>query len=123
MYSVDLNSIEITDHFYDRARERVGIPKRAVKKLAKDALIKGIMVDDIDHDTKLYKALNSLIRPFNLNHLEYNRYAVLYRDYVIVFQYPNIAVTILHASEYIINMAEKYIRRKINGCNTTKILS
>lgn len=123
MCNVDLNSIEITDHFYDRVRERVGIPKRATKRLVKTILSKGLMLDDIDHESKLYKTVNSLVESYNLNHLENNRFVVLYREYVVVFQYPNIAVTILHASEFVMNLADKYIRRKMNGCNTIKSVS
>lgn len=123
MYSVDLNNIEISNHFYRRCKERTKIPKRAIPNFIKKALLNGVVVDDIDHDSKLYNIINSLVMSYNLGHLEKNRFAVLYRDFIIIFEYPNIAVTIIYASEYIINMAEKYIRRNIHECSTTKVVS
>ena len=93
MHSVDY---EISDHFYNRAKHRVGLPKRGVSRLVKNALYEGIYVDYLDPTSK----------------------------YMILFEKPNIAVTILYAPDSIVKCANEYYKRRTdNGCNTAKSLS
>ncbi len=117
MHSVDY---EISDHFYNRAKHRVGLPKRGVSRLVKNALYEGIYVDYLDPTSKLYK----LMKSFTNKHTRSDRFAVYYRQYMILFEKPNIAVTILYAPDSIVKCANEYYKRRTdNGCNTAKSLS
>ena len=120
MLSVDYS---ISDHFYDRAKSRVGLPTKGVERLIKKALYEGIYVDYLDPYSKLYKLMNAYTKRCNTQrHKE--RYAIYYRRYIILFEKPNIAVTILYAPDSIVKCAKEYKRRlDIDGCNTIKSIS
>lgn len=103
---------EISNHFYDRAKSRVGIPKRAVTRLVKNALYYGIYTDYLDPSSKLYK----LMKAFTAKCNSYNgvdRFAIYYRRYMILFQKPNIAVTILYAPDSIIKCVNEYYKGEL----------
>jgi hypothetical protein len=113
----------ISDHFYDRAKSRVGLPKKGVERLIKNALYDGIYMDYLDPYSKLYKLMNAYTKRCNTQRNK-ERYVVYFRRYIILFEKPNIAVTILYAPESIVKCAKDYYKRRLDdGCNTIKSIS
>ena len=75
----------ISDHFYDRAKSRVGLPKKGVERLIKNALYDGIYMDYLDPYSKLYKLMNAYTKRCNTQRNK-ERYVVYFRRYIILFE-------------------------------------
>ena len=105
-----------TDHFNERIKERVGVNKSGTNKFISKVLTNGYRAEDFKKNSKVYNYLKKLCS----NHID--RFSVFYRNYIVIFAYGNIALTIMHAPDVIIRGVKKSLKEnKYNGnCSSKK---
>lgn len=80
---------EVTNHFTEKIKDRVGISKKLSKFYFKEALEKGLHMTDVECRPSLKKYLDKKIKG--------NRLAVIYNRHIIIYSdYSNAAITILN---------------------------
>lgn len=97
---------DVSNHFEDRFKQRMNIPKKSLDRFLSKALSEGYSVYNT-LDSKLKKKLTEFCR-------EKTRYAMFYKNKIIILTKENIAITVMDAPQCIKKAYELY-RRTYHG--------
>ena len=97
---------DVSNHFEARFKQRMNMPKKSLDRFLSKALSEGYSVYNT-LDSKLKKKLTEFCR-------EKTRYAMFYKNKIIILTKENIAITVMDAPQCIKKAYELY-RRTYHG--------
>lgn len=101
---------EITKHFKDRCKSRLGISKKDAEKYFYRAYNNGLKIDDFKNNRLIYKYLCHLTREEDIE-------CVVYCHHIIIYSTDKgmMAITLLNIPTKYIDIVDKVLERKRNG--------
>lgn len=103
---------DVSNHFEDRFKQRMNMPKKSLDRFLSKALSEGYSVYNT-LDSKLKKKLTEFCR-------EKTRYAMFYKNKIIILTKENIAITVMDAP-MCIQKAYNLYRRTYGDSNSEDV--
>lgn len=104
---------DVSNHFEDRFKQRMNIPKKSLDRFLSKALSEGYSIYNT-YDSKLKKKLTEFCR-------EKTRYAMFYKNKIIILTKENIAITVMDAPQCIKKAYDLYRRTYYGNSNSEDV--